>query len=102
MAAPWVEGDGNSAPFVLRWNPSEITGNVAGRVVGYAIEVRTFGAGGSGAFKQLTGNTGSKAARYGLANMDMIPGVAYAFRVAALIQAGGGAAQVIANSHLDI
>ena len=87
---PWIEGDGANTPYVLKWQGVE-TG--LGRVVGYAIEVRVYGAGGDGNFKQLTANSGSKATRYGLANMDMQPGAAYAFRVAALVQTGAGAQQ---------
>ena len=87
---PWIEGDGANTPYVLKWQGVE-TG--LGRVVGYGIEVRRYGAGGDGNFKQLIANSGSKATRYGLANMEMQPGAAYAFRVAALVQTGGGAQQ---------
>ena len=86
---PWVDGDGMSAPYVLRWNLPPAT---TGRVLGYAVEVRVYGAGAKGTFQTLTANSGSKAQRYGLANFSMEAGSAYAFRVATLSAAAGGAA----------
>ena len=82
---PWIEGGGPSAPYVLRWAAA----GGPNRVVGYVVEKRVIG-GGDGSFKQLTGNTGSKAPRFGLLSSHVEPASAYSFRVAALISAAAG------------
>ena len=84
---PWVEGDGTNVPYVLKWPPATSSG---ARIVGYAVEVRAYGASGDGSFKPLNANTGSKAARYGLSSFTMKVGAAYAFRVAAVTEGAAG------------
>ena len=84
---PWVEGDGTNVPYVLKWPPVTSSG---ARIVGYAVEVRAYGAGGDRSFKPLNANTGSKAARYGLSSFAMGVGAAYAFRVAAVTAGAAG------------
>ena len=78
---PWIEGGGPGAPYVLRWAPA----GGPGRIVGYVVEKRLVGGGEGTPFRQLTGNTGSKAPRFGLLSSHVEPGSAYIFRVAALM-----------------
>ena len=94
---PWIEGGGPSAPYVLRWAPA----GGPSRIVGYVVEKRAIGGGDGMPFKQLTGNTGSKAPRFGLLSSHVEPGSAYMFRVAALMSAAPGHQQQGAFSEVS-
>jgi len=83
---PWIEGGGPGAPYVLRWAPA----GGPSRIVGYVVEKRVIGGGDGTPFKQLTGNTGSKAPRFGLLSSHVEPGSSYMFRVAALMSSAPG------------
>ena len=82
---PWVEGDGQSVPLVLRWQPPSPA--IVGRLQGYAVQMRIV-RNDTGEWRELVGNTRSKAAKLTLPVALLDGGVEYQFRIACL--EGGG------------